>query len=72
MPNVAVIGEEAAVAVFTLAGATMETAVDPTDIRRAWQRVADDAQVIILSSAAAAVLEEEIQKSSAPLTVVLP
>jgi vacuolar-type H+-ATPase subunit F/Vma7 len=56
MSTVAVIGEEAVVGPFALAGALVVPAGDPDAVRAAWSRLPDDVTLVLLTEAAARAL----------------
>jgi vacuolar-type H+-ATPase subunit F/Vma7 len=58
MSRVFVVGEEVRVAGFALAGASIVPAEGADAVRRAWQALPADVEVVILTPAAAAALED--------------
>ena len=72
MGRVAVIGEETAVAGYTLAGALVVSAEDDAALRQAWACLGDDVEVVVLTRRAADVLEAVRSATNRPLTVVMP
>lgn len=71
MSRIAVIGEQAAVQGFGLAGALVLGAEDPAQVRRAWQRVPDDVAVVVLTRRAAQALPGPPERPGRPLVVVM-
>jgi vacuolar-type H+-ATPase subunit F/Vma7 len=67
--RVAVIGEEALVRGYALAGAAVLPADTPEQVRAAWRRLPEDVAVVILTPAAAAA-EPERTTAAWPLTAV--
>ena len=59
--TVAVIGEEAVVRGFGLAGALVLPAADPAAARAAWSALPADVDVVILTPAAAAALDPDVE-----------
>jgi vacuolar-type H+-ATPase subunit F/Vma7 len=59
--TVAVIGEEAVVRGFGLAGALVLPADDPAGTRAAWAALPATVAVVILTPAAAAVLDPDVE-----------
>ncbi len=72
MGSFVVIGEEARVCGFALAGAEVITAEGPTEVRRALEALSDDATVVLLSANAAAALDNAMTLRNNVLTVVMP
>jgi vacuolar-type H+-ATPase subunit F/Vma7 len=70
--RVAVIGEQARVAGFGLAGALLRVAESPDAVRAAWRSLPDDVAVVLLTPAAAGTLGEVVRDRPMPLTVVMP
>ncbi len=70
--RVAVIGEETAVAGYTLAGAVVVPAEDVPAVMEAWNGLAADVEVVLLTSRAARALGPERTETLHPLTVVMP
>ncbi|GAB3979435.1 hypothetical protein GCM10029978_074810 [Actinoallomurus acanthiterrae] len=70
MAKIAVIGEEARVIGFGLAGAVVLPAEDPAAVRAAWRSLGEDVAVVVLTPLAARCLTDET--ASWPLTVVMP
>jgi vacuolar-type H+-ATPase subunit F/Vma7 len=68
--RVAVLGEEARVAGFALAGALPLPAEDPDGVRRAWRDLPADVALVLLTPAAAAALGDVDPGDR--LTAVLP
>lgn len=69
MGIVAVLGEPPRVEAWALAGAVVVAAAGPDDVRRAWDALPPDVEVVILTPAAAGVLGTAVQDR---LVVVLP
>jgi vacuolar-type H+-ATPase subunit F/Vma7 len=67
----AVLGEEASVQGYGLAGAVVLVAEDADAVRAAWDGLAEDVAVVILTPAAARALGGEL-RPELPLTVVMP
>lgn len=57
MSRIAVLGEPPRVSGWLLAGALIVTAVGPDDVRRAWEALPDDVEIVVLTPAAAEALE---------------
>jgi vacuolar-type H+-ATPase subunit F/Vma7 len=72
MAEIAVIGHEADVGGFVLAGARVYPAETDDDVRAAWLALPPTVGFVLLSPAAARALDDELGKPSGPLTVVLP
>jgi vacuolar-type H+-ATPase subunit F/Vma7 len=72
MGNVAVIGEETAVAGYALAGAVVVPAESAQAVLDAWEGLGDDVEVVVLTSRAAYVLGPTRTARTRPLTVVMP
>lgn len=70
MGAVVVLGEPALVAGYALAGATVITAVDPAEARRAWANLPADTALVILTVAAAQALPDDAERAG-PMTVVM-
>lgn len=70
MARVAVIGEEARVVGFALAGALVLPADDPEAVRAAWRSLDDDVFVVVLTPRARRSLNDET--ATWPLMVVMP
>jgi vacuolar-type H+-ATPase subunit F/Vma7 len=70
MGTVAVIGEEALVRGFGLAGAAVLPASGPEQVQSAWHSLAADVSLVILTPAAAAALGRP--DPAGPLVAVLP
>jgi len=71
MGIVAVIGEEALVSGFGLAGAVVSPAADAAEARAAWRCLPAGATVVILTAAAAAALEPIRTPAAGPPFVVV-
>lgn len=72
MGRVAVIGEEAAVSGYALAGALVLPAEGDDAVHRAWSSLPDDVAVVIVTSAAARTLGGARTAKLLPFTVVMP
>ncbi len=72
MARVAVIGAETAVAGYALAGAVVLTAEDDTAVRRAWEELPPDVEVVVLTAPAARALAAVHTSDGLPLAVVMP
>jgi vacuolar-type H+-ATPase subunit F/Vma7 len=75
MGRVVVIGEQARVAGFALAGAEVRRADDADAMRAAWPAGESDVTVVILTPAAAAATDPDLDlppTPARPLVVVLP
>ena len=70
MATIAIIGAEAEIAGFGLAGATVLPAEEPEAVLATWRSLGDDVAVVILTSRAARALAG--RTASWPLTVVMP
>ena len=70
--RVAVIGAEAVIAGWGLAGARLVPAEGTEQVHRAWAALDTDVGMVILTADAAASLTDVTVGSSGPLTVVLP
>lgn len=71
MSGIVVIGEETRVQGFGLAGAGVEVATDPDDVRAAWDGLDPDVALVVLTPNAASALGERLATSKR-LTVVMP
>jgi vacuolar-type H+-ATPase subunit F/Vma7 len=71
MPAVAVIGEEAIVGGYCLAGALVVPAEDPEAVRVAWSGLPDGVALVLLTEAAARAVGEALADRGAPLTAVM-
>lgn len=72
MGRVAVIGEEAAVSGYALAGAVVVAAEDASEVRDGWNALAADVEVVVLTARAAEALGSARTATMHPLTVVMP
>ena len=72
MSRVAVIGEQARVAGFALAGAIVFSADTPSQVRTAWDGLPSDVVVVALTAAASACIGEARFTTGAPSAVVMP
>jgi vacuolar-type H+-ATPase subunit F/Vma7 len=72
MARVAVLGEQAEVGGYELAGALVLPAEDPADVRAAWSRLPEDAVVVIVTARAVAALADELGAPGPPFVAVLP
>jgi vacuolar-type H+-ATPase subunit F/Vma7 len=70
--RVAVIGEEAAVSGYALAGALVMPAEGDDAVQHAWSSLPDDIAVVIVTSAAARILGGARTANLLPFTVVMP
>jgi vacuolar-type H+-ATPase subunit F/Vma7 len=70
--RVAVLGEQAEVGGYELAGALVLTAEEPADVRAAWSRLPEDAVVVVVTARAAKALTEELEAPGPPFVAVLP
>ncbi|HEX6872252.1 MAG TPA: V-type ATP synthase subunit F [Micromonosporaceae bacterium] len=71
MSTVAVIGAEAQIRGFALAGAVVLPADDPGQVRSAWQALPADVAVVLLTVSAAAALPEPVRQGLTPLVAVM-
>ncbi len=73
MSRIVAIGEPERVHGFSFAGVTVAAAADAEAVRAAWLGLSDEVGLVILTAAAHAALDvEELARSDAPLTVVMP
>lgn len=73
MPDaVVVLGEQALVEGYGLAGARVVAAETDDEVRHAWAALADATAMVVLTPRAAAALGDRLADASSPLTVVLP
>jgi len=72
MGGLVALGEAALVEAFGLGGARVLTAEDPDAVRRAWDSLSDDIEVVFLTANAAAALADVAAPREDLLTVVLP
>jgi vacuolar-type H+-ATPase subunit F/Vma7 len=73
MGRVAAIGERARVAGLALAGAAVLIAEEPDTVRRTWQGLPDDIDLVVLTPAAAEALGPAATAPGVrPLTAVMP
>lgn len=72
MSRVAVIGEEAAVGAFALAGALVLTASDAAGLRSAWENLPPDTAAVVLTATAAAAIGVARFADGCPPSVVMP
>jgi vacuolar-type H+-ATPase subunit F/Vma7 len=72
MGPVAVIGEQAAVGGYALAGAIVVPAEDARAVREAWDSLGADVAVVVLTPRAAQALGPARTATMHPLTVVMP
>ena len=75
MARLAVIGEEARVSGFALAGADVHPADSPSAVRQAWAELDPDVAVVILTPAAAEAMpepESPLVRGDEPLVAVMP
>ncbi|HSE72028.1 MAG TPA: hypothetical protein VLA97_14795 [Nocardioidaceae bacterium] len=70
--RVAVIGEEAALVGYALAGAIVVATEDDESVRTAWDDLPPDVEVVVLTVRAARALGEGRFAALVPLTVVMP
>jgi vacuolar-type H+-ATPase subunit F/Vma7 len=70
MGKIAIIGEEAKVLGFGLAGAIVLPAEEPEAVLAAWRSLGDDVAIVVLTSRAARTLAG--LTASWPLTAVMP
>lgn len=68
MGGIAVIGEHVRVQGFGLAGALVMVAAEPAAVRRCWQALPGEVDVVVLTPAAA----DAIGDPAGRLTVVMP
>jgi vacuolar-type H+-ATPase subunit F/Vma7 len=71
MDNVAVIGEEARIQGYALAGATLYPAEDADAVRTAWGTLPAEVAVVILTAAADAALADRDPTAVRPLVTVM-
>jgi vacuolar-type H+-ATPase subunit F/Vma7 len=69
MSRIAVVGEAPRVDGWALAGAIVTPAAGETEVRRAWDELPDDVEVVVVTPAAAEVLRD---LTGERLVVVLP
>lgn len=72
MSTVAVIGAEAKIRGYALAGAVQLVAATETDARAQWAALPAEVVAVVLTHEAAAALAEETVAPGAPLTAVMP
>lgn len=73
MPDsVVALGEQALLAGFRLAGASVNPAETDDEVLRAWTALPSQAVVVILTPRAAAALGAVLADPHSPMTVVLP
>ncbi len=72
MSEVAVIGPEAQVAGFALAGAHVYPVTTGDEARAAWHDLPHSVEVVILSEGVAEVIDAEPRTGTTRLTVVMP
>ena len=72
MGTVAVIGEEARIRGFALAGTLILAAEDAVGVRDAWRRLPAGVEVVILTAAADRALADRDHLAMAPLVAVMP
>lgn len=70
MATVAVIGSDALVCGYRLAGVAVLVAETPQEVRAAWRQVPPDAAVVILTAAAAAADPDRVT-TAWPMTAVM-
>lgn len=71
MGAVVVIGEQALVDGYALAGAIVMPAEGPAEVRQAWRDLPPTVSLVILTSSAAQALPDELC-GAGPLTAVMP
>ena len=69
MSRIAVFGESPVVDGWALAGSLVVTAAGEAEVGRAWERLPEDIEVVVVTSAAAALLGD---RAAERMVVVLP
>ncbi len=67
------LGEQAEVAGYALAGALVMTAEQPEQVRAAWSELPGDVAVVVVTARAAAVIDAgALRRTVPPYVVVMP
>jgi vacuolar-type H+-ATPase subunit F/Vma7 len=70
--RIAVIGAQAAIAGYGLAGALVRVADDPVQVVTAWKELPADVEIVIVTAVAAEALGDLMAPPSRPMVAVMP